>query len=179
MHGNQLTELASRPTLAPDLQEPMTPPPKRPAASLMRQLRSLSSRLNSLAVENVLDEYSFEMRDWIVISAVADLGLATQRAIADRAELDKVAVNRASTRLKARGFLRVHPNHDDGRSHLLELSDNAQKLVERCSAELAVLERMALECFTDHEQDQLARLQRRLSSSLDELEADLGRREIL
>lgn len=138
-----------------------------PGEPLIQQICALSYRMRQIAVRDVLSTQGLDMRDWQVLSSLGELGLASQREVAVQTKLDKVAVNRSSTRLKERGLVLVRPNKLDGRSHLLELSSKGRKITDCCGIALKELEQEALSCFTPAESETLSALLLRLGMSID------------
>ncbi|WEK47838.1 MAG: MarR family winged helix-turn-helix transcriptional regulator [Candidatus Andeanibacterium colombiense] len=161
--------LLERPTAAP---EEWTMPDGGSDIGAMRgfmlhRLCALSHRMRSIAVRDVLSEHQFDLRDWTVLATLDELGSGTQREIVAASNLDKVAVNRAASRLKERHLLVARPNVRDGRSHHLELSDlGRQKLID-CSVALADFEQKALARFGRAELDQVSLFIDRLMASID------------
>ncbi|WP_076073143.1 MarR family winged helix-turn-helix transcriptional regulator [Sphingomonas montana] len=71
--------------------------------------------------------FGLTIPEWRLIAVVAEGGI-TQAAVGARTRMDKVTVSRAAIALVGRGLLhRVH-NPDDGRSHLLGLTDAGREL---------------------------------------------------
>ncbi len=139
---------------------------------LLHQICSLSHRMRSIAYRTVLNEFGLDLRDWLVLSALAELDSASQRKLASHTSLDKVAVNRAATRLKDRELLRVHPNKRDGRSHLLSLSRAGGEIVDICSTQLQTMEHRILRSLSETQNDELSNILGRLASALEEVELE-------
>jgi DNA-binding MarR family transcriptional regulator len=138
----------------------------RQPGELLQQLYSLTEGLCTMAEREVLRAYQLDMRDWLVLRALATLEQATQRRIAAATDLDKVAVNRAAAWLKQRGLVTVAPNADDGRSHILELSPEGAELLTACMREVAALEADVLFGLAEGDGVELSRLLRHLQRSI-------------
>ena len=137
---------------------------------LLHRLCAISHQMRSVAVREILSEHDLDMRDWQVLSSVCELGRASQRQVTKATKLDKVAVNRASVRLKDRELVTVHPNVKDGRSHLLSLSPAGKQTVESCANALIAMERKVLNGLTQIDNAGLSDLLDRLADSIDRVE---------
>ena len=140
---------------------------------LLHELCAISARMRSIAVKNVLSKYDLDMRDWLVLAALCELGPASQREIVWSTQLDKVAVNRAAARLKDRKLITSCPNERDGRSHILELSETGAEAVTFCATSLVEMERQILSGLSDNDNSGIRRLLRELGKSIDCLETSL------
>jgi len=125
---------------------------------MLHQLCTLTHEMRSMAVKQILSEQELDLRDWLTLSTLCELGSGTQRDIARTSGLDKVAVNRAVARLKEKGLVTAQPNLRDGRSHLLELTDLGNAVTLTCSNELVEFERSLLDGFSERERKELRRL---------------------
>lgn len=144
----------------------------RPVAQdpFLHRICAVSARMRSIASRDVLSRHGLDLRDWLVLSGLFELGLGSQRDIVDLTKLDKVAVNRASARLKETGLVGTRPNRLDGRSHLLELSEQGRKVYFSLAAAIEEMERQVLGQFGTAETDQFRRMLSRLEASLEDLD---------
>jgi DNA-binding MarR family transcriptional regulator len=78
--------------------------------------------------------------EWRVLSWVAQTGGITQQDICARTRMDKVTISRAAIALTRRGLLERRPNPGDGRSHLLALTDEGQRLYAQIAPRALALE---------------------------------------
>lgn len=134
---------------------------------MLHRLCALSHRMRAIAMKEILSHHGLDLRDWMVLAALEELGWGTQREITKASNLDKVAVNRAAARLKERELIVSRPNERDGRSHHLELSALGRETLAGCSAALATFESKLLAQFDETENDQMNRYIDRLMSSID------------
>ena len=100
------------------------------------------------------------------VEELLKLRLAALVPLAHASHLDKVAVNRATSRLKDRHLLRARPNVLGGRSHLLEFSDPGRQTLMDCSVALADFEQDALSGFGRDELDGIKRFIDRVITSM-------------
>lgn len=134
---------------------------------MLHQLCALAHNMRTVAVREILSEQDLDLRDWIALSTLCELGSGTQRDIVKATSLDKVAVNRAVSRLKDKGLVISEPHSSDGRSHVLELTDLGTAIVLDSSNELLAFERSLLESFSEQERGELRRLLGGLTKSIE------------
>ena len=134
---------------------------------MLHRLCALSHRMRAIAVRDVLSEHELDLRDWSVLAALNDLGEGTQRELSLATAMDKVAVNRAASRLKQLKLVVSRPNACDGRSHHLELSPLGRQTLAQCSSALMDFERDAMSRFTAAEYDQMSRFIDRLMDTVE------------
>ena len=72
--------------------------------------------------------FGLKIPEWRVMAVLGDAGAQTQRSLVGATRMDKVAVNRACKVLEDRGLVARRPNAGDGRSHLLELTDEGRAI---------------------------------------------------
>ena len=72
--------------------------------------------------------FGLKVPEWRVMAVLGNAGAVTQRDLAALTLMDKVAVNRACKDLEERGLAWRQPNSKDGRSHLLELTDEGRRM---------------------------------------------------
>lgn len=136
------------------------------SGDILEQLYALSDQACTVAERKVLRSHGLDMRSWLVLKAIGQSETATQRQIAKITGLDKVAVNRATSWIKAHGLVNTFPNMTDGRSHLLELSFAGKQTLAECTRKLAALEAGLLSGLSDHQNAELTHILNHLSSSL-------------
>ena len=101
------------------------------------QLSVASNAVSGLIAERYRKRFSLKVLEWRVMAVLGDaggrqasagsLGL-TQRDLSELTLMDKVAVNRACKVLEQRGLIKRAQNEADGRSHLLELTQEGQAI---------------------------------------------------
>ncbi|WP_054530560.1 MarR family transcriptional regulator [Erythrobacter sp. SG61-1L] len=136
----------------------------------LHRICAVSARMRSIASRDVLSRHGLDLRDWLVLSGLFELGLGSQRDIVDLTKLDKVAVNRAAARLKETGLVGTRPNRLDGRSHLLELSEQGRRVYFSLASAIEEMERQVLAQFGSAETDQFRWMLARLEASLEDID---------
>lgn len=108
------------------------------AGFLPYQLSIASNAVSSLIAERYRKRFGLTIPEWRVMAVLGDAaahqgagtGAAglTQRALTQATLMDKVAVNRAVRVLEERALVARLPNPADGRSQLLELTDEGRAI---------------------------------------------------
>ncbi|EAQ29234.1 transcriptional regulator, MarR family protein [Erythrobacter sp. NAP1] len=100
------------------------------SAFLPYQLSIASNAVSALISERYRKRFGLKVTEWRVMAVLGDAGLRgeflTQRDLTEATLMDKVAVNRACKVLEERGLIARATNKSDGRSHLLELTEEGQ-----------------------------------------------------
>lgn len=123
--------------------------PVKPLASFLPyQLAVASHALTARIALEYRTRWQLGLPDWRVLAALGDAGQLTQRDIALRTLLDKVAVNRACRFLEERQFAARTPNANDGRSHLLSLTGMGQAVFIEIMHSAMDIERRVFGGFT-------------------------------
>ena len=99
----------------------------QPASLLSRflpyQLSLASNAVSGRIAMEYRQRWGLSIPEWRVMAVVGDAGAMTQRDLTRRTLMDKVAVNRACKVLEERELAVRTPNEQDGRSHLLDLTE--------------------------------------------------------
>ncbi len=95
------------------------------------QLSVASNAVSNQIAQVYKDEFGLRIAEWRVMAMLGDAGTLTQRELAERTLMDKVAVNRACKQLEKRGLIMRRPNSADGRSHLLALTSKGKQMHRR------------------------------------------------
>jgi DNA-binding MarR family transcriptional regulator len=98
------------------------------AGFLPYQLSVASNAVSSLIATRYRKRFGLKIPEWRIMAVLGDSGRLTQRALTAATVMDKVAVNRAVKVLEDRGLVARVPNPGDGRSHLLELTDEGRAI---------------------------------------------------
>lgn len=126
--------------------------------------------------ERIAGEYrsrfGLKVSEWRVMAVLGDSGALTQRALTRLTMMDKVAVNRACKELEGRGLARRRPNAADGRSHLLELTDEGRAMHGEIMPLALEMERRLFSTFTDEERTMFRMLLARIRSEAADLDAE-------
>jgi DNA-binding MarR family transcriptional regulator len=98
-------------------------PSQRLADFLPYQLSVASNAVSTRIAQQYRQRFGLKTTEWRIMAVLGDGGAQTQRELSQLTLMDKVPVNRACKRLEERGLVRRTPNREDGRSHLLELTE--------------------------------------------------------
>ena len=141
----------------------------RLADFLPYQLSITSNAASSLIAERYRARFGLKIAEWRVMAVLGDAGSATQRALTEATLRDKVAVNRACKVLEERGLIARSPNADDGRSHLLELTEEGRAIHSEVMPLARDIEREIFSTLDDQEQEQFRDLLRRIFAQTEKL----------
>ena len=72
--------------------------------------------------------FGLKIAEWRLIAILTESERATPASLCESGRMDKISVSRAATALIDRGLIKAAANPSDGRSHLLSLTVNGQKL---------------------------------------------------
>ena len=92
--------------------------------------------------------FGLSVPEWRVMAVLGDSGPLTQRDLTRQTVMDKVAVNRACKGLEERGLASRQPNAQDGRSHLLELTESGTRMHDEIMPLALEMERRLFARFT-------------------------------
>ena len=107
------------------------------AGFLPYQLSITSNAVSDLIAQRYRSRFGLKVTEWRVIAVLGDAQVAqstkgggrlTQRDLTEATLMDKVAVNRACKVLEERGLLTRVDNENDGRSHLLALTEEGEAI---------------------------------------------------
>lgn len=132
------------------------------------EVHALAARLDRAAARLLRSERDVTYRRFLVLYMVGELGVDSQRALAQRLDVSEPSVSRMTAVLKGAGWLTVTPARG-ARRHELALTPAGRAVMEDCQALLserldAVVARSGVPAgaYVDHT--------RRLSRALDEAE---------
>lgn len=124
----------------------------------------------------IADEYrsrfGLKVPEWRVMAVLGDSGGLTQRQLTRLTMMDKVAVNRACKELEERRLARRLPNAEDGRSHLLELTDEGRAMHGEIMPLALEMERRLFATFTEDERTTFRMLLARVRAEAADLNAE-------
>ncbi len=127
----------------------------QPNTSLSRflpyQLSIASNAVSGRIAQEYRARFGLSIPEWRVMAILGDSGAMTQRELTRRTLMDKVAVNRACKVLEDRGLAARTPNEQDGRSHLLALSDQGKGMFEDIMPLAVEMEQRLFEGFSIEE----------------------------
>lgn len=132
------------------------------AGFLPYQLSVTSNAVSSLIAERYRKRFALKIAEWRVMAVLGDAeasgGSLTQRGLTAATVMDKVAVNRAVKVLEERGLVARVPNPDDGRSHLLALTEEGRAIHAEVMPLARATERELLAGLAPEEEAQLRHL---------------------
>lgn len=109
--------------------------------------------------------FGLKIPEWRLIAILAEGGEMTPLAVGRSARIDKISVSRAAAAMIARGLVRQRANPEDGRSHLLSLTEDGVALYADVAPAALAMERDLLASLTVDERVQLDALLRRIESA--------------
>ncbi|MGL4542182.1 MAG: MarR family winged helix-turn-helix transcriptional regulator [Polymorphobacter sp.] len=92
------------------------------------RLSAVSNLVSDIIAQSYDRLFNISIAQWRVIAVVGEAGRLTPQAIGARTRMDKMTVSRAVKPLIERRLLVRADNADDGRSHLLSLTDTGARL---------------------------------------------------
>lgn len=146
------------------------------ARFLPYQLSLASNAVSGRIAMEYRQRWGLSIPEWRVMAVIGDAGPQTQRDLTRRTLMDKVAVNRACKVLEERSLAARTPNEQDGRSHLLDLTDEGRAMHAEIMPLALEMERQLFEGFSDDELDLFRALLERARHQADDLsDEDLSR----
>lgn len=126
------------------------------------QLSIASNAVSTLIAERYRKRFALKITEWRVMAVLGDAGRLTQRDLTEATLMDKVAVNRACKVLEDRGLIARAANVNDGRSHLLELTEEGQEIHSEVMPLARATERDLFEGFAPEEERALREMLKRM-----------------
>lgn len=106
------------------------------------------------------------------MAVLGDVGALTQRDLTRRTLMDKVAVNRACKGLEERALAQRTPNESDGRSHLLDLTEEGRAMHSEIMPLAREMEKRLFTGFSSEELDLFRTLLDRARKQAEDLDAE-------
>jgi len=100
--------------------------------ALSFSLHALTARLDRAADRILRAEHDLSYRRFMVLFMVGELGVPTQRALAERLGVTEPSVSRMISALSGTRLLQARPDPAGGNRRLLDLTPNGRDLVQRC-----------------------------------------------
>jgi len=144
-----------------------SPAKGRLADFLPYQLSVTSNAVSSMIAQRYRARFGLKITEWRLIAVLGDAGAATQRDLTQATLMDKVAVNRASKVLEERELLKRKPNASDGRSHLLELTEEGKAIHKEVMPMVEQMERDIFAALSEQEQAQFKAMLNRIFDNVD------------
>lgn len=139
------------------------------AEFLPYQLSITSNAVSNRIAEVYRRQFSLKVTEWRVMAVLGANGPLTQRDLTELTLMDKVAVNRACKVLEERGLASRKPNTDDGRSHLLALTEAGWEVHDRIVPLAREMESRLLEPLDSDERRTFVSLLQRLRGQSEKL----------
>ncbi|MBV7264917.1 MarR family winged helix-turn-helix transcriptional regulator [Erythrobacter ani] len=120
------------------------------------QLSIASNAVSDLIAERYRKRFGLKVPEWRIMAVLGDgtQRACTQQALTQVTRMDKVAVNRACKVLEERGLIQRVPNEADGRSHLLELTEEGRSIHREVMPLALATERELFDGFAPRERAQ-------------------------
>lgn len=131
-----------------------------------------SNAVSGRIAQEYRTRFGLSVPEWRVMAVLGDSGPLTQRDLTRLTVMDKVAVNRACKVLEERGLASRRPNAQDGRSHLLELTESGVRMHDEIMPLALEMERRLFARFTPEEVAGFRRFLDRVRGEVDDLDAD-------
>ena len=141
-------------------------------AYLPYRLSVASNAVSGLIARAYQDRFGLSIPQWRLVCVLAEDGELTQGAIVARTGMDKVTVSRAAQGLAQRRLVARSDHHADGRSHVLALSLEGQRLYAEVAPLALAYEAALMVGLAPKEVDQLKRLLMRLQAAADRLSGE-------
>ena len=141
-------------------------------AYLPYRLSVASNAVSGLIARAYQDRFGLTIPQWRLVCVLAEDGGLTQGAIVARTGMDKVTVSRATQGLAQRRLVERSDHQADGRSHVLALSLEGQRLYAEVAPLALAYEAALIAGLAPKEVDQLKRLLTRLQAAADRLSGE-------
>ena len=130
------------------------------------RLSVTSNAVSDLIAGEYRAQFGLKIPEWRIMAVLGDAGTLTQRQLVAATLMDKVAVNRASKVLEARGLVARSPNVSDGRSHHLELTPEGITMHGQIMPLAVDMYEQVFACLTERETDKLRAILAKLLESV-------------
>lgn len=145
---------------------------KRLADFLPYQLSVASNAVSTRIAEQYRKRFALKTTEWRIMAVLGDGGPLTQRELSQLTLMDKVPVNRACKALESRGLAKRMPNTRDGRSHLLELTEEGRAVHAGIMPLAVKIEDELFSVLTDAERESLRAMLLRVRDQAGEFDAE-------
>jgi DNA-binding MarR family transcriptional regulator len=110
-------------------------------------------------------QFGLKVAEWRLIAILAETGNQTPLMLGERTRMDKISVSRAAAALIGRGFLIAENNPQDGRSHLLSLTETGVILYDEIAPLALATEAQLFSELTRKERGTLEKLLRKVETA--------------
>lgn len=131
-----------------------------------------SNAVSGRIAQEYRERFGLNVPEWRVMAVLGDTGEMTQRELTAFTLMDKVAVNRACKELEERGLVARQPNANDGRSHLLTLTDEGHRMHGEIMPLALEMERRLFSKFNEDEIETFRALLLRVKEEVRDLHAE-------
>ena len=147
-------------------------PSTRLSDFLPYRLSITSNAVSGRIAQEYRQRFGLSVPEWRVMAVLGDAGGRTQRELTELTLMDKVAVNRACKVLEERGLAARQPNESDGRSHLLELTEDGREMHSQIMPLAKEMERRLFAKFSPEEVESFRNMLRRVRDEVDDLDTE-------
>ena len=109
--------------------------------------------------------FGLKVPEWRLIAILAEASEMTPQMLGSATGIDKISVSRAATALIERGLIAARDNPEDGRSHLLSLTEDGRALYAEIAPAALAMEAELLSRFSPEERALLDGLLRRIETA--------------
>jgi DNA-binding MarR family transcriptional regulator len=134
-------------------------------AYLPYRLSVASNAVSGLIARAYQDRFGLGVPQWRLICVLAEDGALTQGQLVARTVMDKVTVSRSAQGLLKRRLVIRSDHHADGRSHVLQLSPQGERLYAEIAPLALAYEQALIAGLSPGEVEDLKRLLSRLQVS--------------
>ena len=142
------------------------------AEFLPYQLSITSNAVSGRIALEYRQRFGLSVPEWRIMAVLGDSGARTQRELTRLTLMDKVAVNRACKVLEERRLAVREPNEQDGRSHLLQLTESGSAMRNQIMPLALEMERRLFSNFSPEELERFRDLLTRVRDAVGDLDAD-------
>jgi MarR family transcriptional regulator for hemolysin len=118
------------------------------------------------AFEDKLHEAGVSIGTWIVLNALSDEGVISQRALASHVHLEGATITHHIDRLEQLGLVRRQLDPDDRRVRKLELTAEGKKLHRNLLEAARAFERVVFDGISERQRMELRRALDRIAANL-------------
>jgi DNA-binding MarR family transcriptional regulator len=108
--------------------------------------------------------FGLKVPEWRLIAILAETDEMTPQMLGSATGIDKISVSRAAAALIERGLIAARDNPEDGRSHLLSLTEDGRALYAEIAPAALAMEAELLSRFSPEERAMLDALLRRIET---------------
>jgi DNA-binding MarR family transcriptional regulator len=124
-------------------------------AYLPYRLSVAANEVSRLVARAYEDRFGLTIPQWRMIAHMAEHGPTTPQQLGRLAAMDKVTVSRASRGLLSRGLAKRVENGEDGRSHILALTEDGSALYETIAPLALAFERALIDDWSTEDVERL------------------------